>query len=275
MRSSSPVTSQLLSPPLRAALGDALWAAARDPRSPAPLFELARRVNLYWHLGRGQRGLAHELNNPLAVLLVCVATPSADATRAEGSSEEDAIDVRRQMLGACDSLEGLLRLAGEAADLGRGVASILDLDECVRGALTMANHALRYRMEVRFDRGAAPHVRARPEVLWQVLLNVLLNAASAQREWGILEVRTFAEGGRCGIEIADGGPGFSTDDLAGPLVPLRCGWPDTDGLGLGLFVSDVLLRGEGGSLERANRPRGGAKITISLPDGAGRGLSDL
>lgn len=254
---------------LREALAEALRSSAAEPRTPTALFGLARRVNLHWHLGRGLPGLTHELRGPLSVLMSNLELLTTEASQSGDHRPSFDADQCREMTGASESIEGYLRAVTDAADVDPVAATVLDLDECVRAALLVAHNALKYRVEVRFEAGAAPHVLARPHVVSQTLLNVLLNAANATTRWGPLTVRTFADGGRGAVEVSDTGCGFSAEDLAASPTPLRCGWPDADGLGIGLFIADVLARGEGGSLRRANRAEGGAVVTLFLPDGIG------
>ena len=63
--------------------------------------------------------------------------------------------------------------------------------------------------------------------------------------------------------IADDGPGFPAEKLKAPIEGLSTTKPN--GTGLGLYTSECLIRASGGTLERHNRPTGGAQLRILLP----------
>jgi signal transduction histidine kinase len=77
-----------------------------------------------------------------------------------------------------------------------------------------------------------------------------------------VEVSVEARTGALAIAVLDDGPGFPPDLLDRPLSPFVSRKPG--GLGLGLYTAERLARASGGSLRRANRPEGGAVVTLYL-----------
>ena len=75
--------------------------------------------------------------------------------------------------------------------------------------------------------------------------------------------RTEPYSGRLELLIADDGPGFPPEKLEAPIEGLCTTKPN--GTGLGLYTSECLIRASGGTLERHNRPTGGAQLRILLP----------
>ena len=98
--------------------------------------------------------------------------------------------------------------------------------------------------------------------LQQVIGNVLDNALEASPDWVGVDVRR--DGDRLSLVVSDHGPGFA------PEVLERLGRPYTStkdgaGRGLGLFLVTNVVRKLGGTVAAANRPGGGAIVSLSLP----------
>jgi C4-dicarboxylate-specific signal transduction histidine kinase len=70
--------------------------------------------------------------------------------------------------------------------------------------------------------------------------------------------------GSLGVEVRDDGPGFPSELLAAPIAAFRTTKPG--GSGLGLYTTERLVHASGGWLRRANRPDGGAVLSMFLPE---------
>ena len=140
-------------------------------------------------------------------------------------------------------------------DLGRVVS---DLVEVV--ALRFPGVEIRTRPSV-VD---AVHIAGGETVLHRVLHNLVVNACEGDGRTSARHVDLiFAHRSqRLEAQVADDGVGFDESTLAGPI---RCTSSKAGGSGLGLFVSASIVEYFGGTLQRANRPAGGAVVTVSLP----------
>jgi signal transduction histidine kinase len=98
-----------------------------------------------------------------------------------------------------------------------------------------------------------------------VFLNLILNARDAMRTGGALEVRTWQEGSRARVEVADSGTGIAPEHLHRVYDPFFTTKPARQGTGLGLAVTYGIIQEHGGSIEVSNRPGGGAQFRIELP----------
>jgi two-component system sensor histidine kinase RegB len=98
--------------------------------------------------------------------------------------------------------------------------------------------------------------------LKQVIGNIIDNSADFSPEW--IGITLWREEDVLRLEIADSGPGFSPEILASFGRPYRStkGRP---GGGLGLFLLVNVLRKLGGEASAANRPEGGASVSLMLP----------
>jgi two-component system sensor histidine kinase RegB len=205
-------------------------------------------------------GAAHELGTPLATLSVIL----GDWKRMrEFKSNPDLlaeIDEMQTQLKRCKSIvSGILLSAGEARGESAIRTTIRDfLDDLVEDwqdsrpvrAFDYVNR-IEQDLPVAFD-----------EALKQMIDNVLDNALEASPDWVQLEAEV--ENGILVLSVLDRGPGFTPAMLVNYGKPYHStkGRP---GGGLGLFLVVNVARTLGGTVEVANRPEGGARVTLTLP----------
>jgi signal transduction histidine kinase len=189
-------------------------------------------------------GIAHEINNPLEGIANWLALGEAGRVR-EGLDRIRAI--------ARDLLSFARR------DPGDGPAEVKG---CVARALDLARYGQAFRgVEVRDRVPPGLAVAAPPRLLEQVLLNLFLNAGTAMRGSGRVEIDAARDGASVTVVVADHGPGIAAQDLPRLFDPF---FSRTGGTGLGLCVSYGMVRACGGELRAANGAAG-AVFTVELP----------
>ena len=109
-----------------------------------------------------------------------------------------------------------------------------------------------------------------PDEIYQVVLNLVVNALQVTPRGGTITVRSFApRNGRVGFSVADTGPGLSPErqtQIFTPFVSFREG-----GTGLGLAVAQRAVLAHGGTISVHSAPGAGATFTVELPSfGGGR-----
>jgi PAS domain S-box-containing protein len=217
-------------------------------------------------------GVAHELNNPLAVVMgraglleEKIADPAlrADASRIREAAERCGRIVRT-----------FLNMARSKPAERRAV----NLNDLARAAADMLAYACRsHDIQLQLDLDESlPTVDGDPDQIGQVVLNLLINAQqalAAQEGMRRVVVTTGLERPREGrvpqawLRVADNGPGVPEEVREQIFEAFFTTKPEGVGTGLGLAVSRSLARAHGGEL-RLEAGSSGACFRLSLPQGA-------
>ena len=224
-------------------------------------------------LGELVAGVAHELNNPLTVL---VGASDILEQQAPEALKEYAQMIRESTDAARHIVRGLLTFGRQMPLERRHVM----LDELIEKVLSLTAADLRIE-SVKVDRDMAadlPPVWADGNQLQQVLLNLVTNAKQAMAEQPEserrLRVTTRAlSPDRVRISLEDTGPGIPAEVLPkifDPFVTTK----GSAGTGLGLSISYGIIREHGGLIMADSRPGHGATFTIDLPVGSAGGSAD-
>ena len=121
----------------------------------------------------------------------------------------------------------------------------------------------------RVDYGAGmPLIRGNAQQLEQVVINLITNACqSLSDQSGEVRIKTYSsrETGQVGVVVKDAGTGIREADLKYIMDPFFTTKRDRGGTGLGLSVSNNIVKNHGGSLALTSDPHRGTKAIVSLP----------
>jgi DNA-binding response OmpR family regulator/anti-sigma regulatory factor (Ser/Thr protein kinase) len=233
--------------------------------------------------------IAHEINNPLAVIcgnleIIDETVRPLIASTRDGAGDDGgrpaatALALIEQPLR--DALEGADRVRNIVRDLGifsrsddgEGVHS-LDVHEVLDMAIRMASNEVRHRAKLERAFGVIPAIQGHAARLGQVFINLIVNAAQAipdgQRVQGRIEVRTCLSGDdRVAIEIRDNGVGIPPDKLDHIFDPFYTTKPAGSGTGLGLAISKRIIDELGGEIGVESEVGSGTTFRILLRTGA-------
>ena len=198
-------------------------------------------------LGTLSAGVAHEINNPLAVILGF--TEILLDRFPEGTQEHTILkSVERQGLNCKRIVENLMGFARhpsqpeEFSDLNHDLQTVL---------LLVQNTLLTKKIDLELDLAAdLPQVKGGAGELQQVFLNLITNAAAAMPEGGKLTVasRQHASGNLVEAIIADTGTGIPKENADRIFDPFFTTKKVGEGTGLGLFVSYAIVEKLGGHI---------------------------
>jgi two-component system C4-dicarboxylate transport sensor histidine kinase DctB len=215
-------------------------------------------------LGQMAAGISHELNQPLTALHTFADNAVGLLERGDVAEVRENLGLIRQMAARMGRIVGEIKSFTRKPALARrpvGVAGV------VVQALMLVE-ARRRQVEAQIDTRGVPddlQVRADPQRLEQVLVNLLLNALdavadSAQRRVNVTACRVD---GRVRIVVRDSGSGIEAATLPHLFEPFFTTKSVGQGLGLGLAISRMIASELGGSLDARNGD-GGAEFTLEL-----------
>ena len=206
-------------------------------------------------------GAAHEINNPLLGILSHLELELKKAEGEERAEIEQCIDGAKRISA---TLRGLLNYARP----GPLVLSKISLQRLVADTLSFLEHQPMMRGK-KLENNVPPDlpfIRADANQISQVLMNLLLNAAQATREGGVITISasklTFVN--VIEIRVSDTGTGIPADILPHifePFFTTKRG----KGTGLGLSISQAYIRGHNGDIRVDSVPGHGTTLTITLP----------
>jgi signal transduction histidine kinase len=243
-------------------------------------------------------GVAHEINNPLSVVVGNLEFVAGDLRQVGelvaglGKRESPAIAAAIEQIGArLAEIAPSLQDAQQAADRVRVIVRDLRLfsraDEEVRGpvdvrrvldsSLSMARNEIRHRAQVQRDYGEVAPVDGNEARLGQVFLNLIVNAAQALPEGRTAEnrivVSTRSDDGRVIVDISDTGSGIPPEVLPRIFDVFFTTKPIGVGTGLGLAICHRIVSGMGGSITVDSRVGAGTTVRVTLPT-AGPGAGE-
>lgn len=221
-------------------------------------------------IGQLAAGVAHEINNPVAVI-----QGNLDVLRETlGAAAEPAMDeirlIQDQVFRIRLIVTKLLQFARPAEYVG--YLEPVRLDQVVQDSLVLVAHQMKKTsVAVTQEMQATRTVTTNRNELQQVLINLMVNALQAMPEGGTLRLITGdrEENGVSGgfVAVADSGPGIAPQDrerLFDPFFTTKT----SDGTGLGLWVSHDLVQRYGGRIDVDCPPSGGSVFTVWLPNDA-------
>ncbi len=221
-------------------------------------------------IGRLAASVAHEINNPLQLILGQAGLMS-DLMESEDPGKvlylndyRKAIDKIRTQIGRAGTITRRLLGFSRAAD---GSFVDTDVNQAVEETVSLFEHeARRHRIVlVRHYQEGLPTVLNDPAQLQQVVLNVLHNAMDAIGQDGTIEISSRIARDRIIVDFADSGPGLTQEVMDHLYDPFFTTKPKGKGTGLGMYVSRDIMTRIGGELIASNRDSGGAIFSLRLP----------
>lgn len=236
--------------------------------------ELRRRERLAF-LGELAATVAHEVNNPLDGIQNCarILRRSSDDPR----RTEQMLDLMDDGLRRIELIvRRLLTLAREHVIRPVDVA-LHDIVESAVAAVATRLDERRVRLTRRFD-ACDDRASADPQLLEQVFVNLLLNAADSMPHGGelVLSIRRddgrddadgppAARHARLCVTVADSGTGIAPDVRPHIFEPFYTTKTRGKGTGLGLPIAARIVDAHGGSIDVAPREEGGTEFIVCIP----------
>ena len=215
-------------------------------------------------LGRLAAGVAHEINNPLAGILIY-----AELLQRQGDTLGESKEFVDEIIGQTLRCQKIVSRLLEFSRQSLGERTLVDLNGVIGRVLDLILHqSLFHNIEVQQDLyPELPHIVGDQGQLQQVLTNLLINAADAMAGQGSITITTRPAAGADGVilEFSDTGPGIPADILDKIFEPFFTTKPVGQGTGLGLSIVYSVIRRHGGKIDIVSRPGEGTTFRITLP----------
>jgi len=218
-------------------------------------------------LGQFAAGVAHEVNNPAAVISANLQYLAANEADGLSSSGKDAVDESLQSVTRISTIVRQLLDAGRLAAAAESAGSVR-LRPLGDHALSVARARFGKRVLVTNRIPDGLHALGQETVIVQVLVNLIVNAVQAMephRTDGHVIAWAEPVGDRVRITVDDNGTGMPPDVLRRAFEPFFTTKAFGSGSGLGLAVSRGLIVGMGGDLRLESAPGKGTRAVVDLP----------
>ena len=214
-----------------------------------------RRSDRLAALGQLSAGLAHELRNPLGSIKGSADLLARSASRNDATLAKELAEIISAEVDRTNSL--VTRFLDFARPL-EPRRELTDVTKVIDRAIK------RSKAEVIRDYGdsLAP-IPIDPELMEQVFLNLLSNAAEASPPGAPISVRTREVGGQAEVSIIDHGCGIAPGQLESIFNPFVT--TKQSGVGLGLAIVSKIVDGHGGKMSVESEPGKGSTFRVCLP----------
>ncbi len=248
-------------------------------------------------IGQLAAGVAHEINNPIGFISSNLGTLGeycesmltavkdmvihvekigtkdlvADFHQIADNNEFDFIE--EDLPGLIDeSKDGIKRVTTIIQDLkdfsrtDKGEFEYVDIHSVLDKTLNIAHNEIKYKAEVVKEYGNLPDIEVVESQIGQVFLNLLVNAAHAMDQKGVITIKTLSTDERfILIKVMDTGCGIPEKHISSLFDPFFTTKPIGQGTGLGLSLSYGIVRAHHGEIRVESRLGKGTTFTIRLP----------
>ena len=249
------------------------WSAYCDlPDTRSQLLQQEKMASL----GQLMAGVAHEINSPLTAVIGNVAPLWRELERVHAwarlHGEAGLLDAIERMRAILEVVtQGARRTAGIVGDLRSysrsdiGEPTSVDLNEGIEMSLRLLRTRWEGRLRIHKRLEALPPIDGHPGQLNQVFVNLIANACDAIAETGNLWIHTRSDGDQVRVILRDDGCGIDEEDRARIFEAFFTTKALGQGTGLGLTISESIIRAHGGTLDVESASGRGTTFTVTLP----------
>jgi len=228
-------------------------------------------------VGMVAASVAHEINNPLAAMMLNLELIGRDLKRV--NSVDGAERLYKEVECAREAGQRVIQVVRDLKIFSRSRETItrVRVRPVLESTLRMAWNQIRHRARLETEFMDVPPVDGDESRLGQVFLNLIINAAQAMPEGNAernaLRVATrIDEQGRVLVTVTDTGSGIPEQHRAQLFRPFFTTKPEGIGSGLGLSICDRIVRSMGGSIGFDTEIGKGTTFWVALPPTAGKTL---
>ncbi len=245
-------------------IGRLVDAAEELKKSQSQMLQAAKLASL----GELAGGIAHEINNPLQILLGHIALLQ------QGKDIEHRIEIIR------NQVQRISQITRQLVSFSRSVPEELDhelvnVNWAINEIISLVDYQFKNRgidFDLRFSEDIPP-LDSNKNYLQQAFLNLLINAKDAMPEGGKMIISTEQANGKINIRFTDSGSGIKKENLVRIFEPFLTTKEVGKGTGLGLPITRGIVRKFGGDIKVESVEGQGTTFTIALPVNTSGGLT--
>jgi len=216
-------------------------------------------------LGQMAASIAHEINNPLAGVLVYTQLLSKKVA-GDTLKEEEALDYLSKMEAEVSRCSRIIRNLLDFARQKELMLRLVDINQVIEQVLAMVGHQAQLQNieVVKEFSPSLPKVMADFDQLQQVFINLTLNAIQAMPDGGKLTLRSSAVDGEVRIDVQDTGCGIPKENLNKLFTPFFTTKAKGKGVGLGLAVVHGIIERHKGRTKVQSEVGRGTTFSVYL-----------
>jgi len=230
-------------------------------------------------LGRFSSGVAHEIRNPLGIILIGMEFLERKFSKTDVDIKKPIEKIKDATLRADTIVKSLLQFA-RPSELKTEKIKPEDLIDEALSLIKYKSSLHNIKIETHFAKEKL-FIEVDKNQIQQVLINMLINAIEAMPKGGVIKIKTYETTQskysrvkpECVIEITDMGEGISEDNLTMIFEPFFTTKRDKKGIGLGMFMSKMIVINHNGDITVDSKVGKGTEVTIFLPI-ASEGVKD-
>ena len=253
-------------------------------------------------LGQLAAGVAHEINNPIGFVksnlktlgeyvkdLLNINEKSGAVIEAILKKDRDAIgpslaefkkaqkmidlnfikkDITQLIEESRDGAYRVFKIVRDLKDFSRADDAdrqFMNINRALDRTLNLVWNEIKFKAELKKDFGELPEIECLPIQLNQVFMNLLVNAAQAIEDKGIIRIKTYSQKGKVFVEISDNGCGIPAENIDKLFDPFFTTKEPGKGTGLGLSVTYNIIKTHKGEIKVKSCPGEGTTFIIEIP----------
>jgi PAS domain S-box-containing protein len=178
---------------------------------------------------------------------------------------KDIIELIEESSEGTERIKKIVRDLKDFAHPGEDKPKFADINQSIDSTVNVVWNELKYKADVVKDYGDLPQVQCYPQLLNQVFMNLLVNAAHAIEERGEIKIKTRSNNGHVEINISDTGSGIPKENLSKIFDPFFTTKEIGKGTGLGLNVAYNIIKKHQGKIDVKSDVGKGTTFTIRIP----------
>ncbi len=229
-------------------------------------------------LGELAAGIAHEINNPVAIMVEEAGWIEDILQEEEFQDTNNLEEFRRSLSQIRTQGKRCKEITHKLLSFARKTDPALkrvQLNQVIDEVISLSEQRAKFsnvKIISKLD-SALPEIAVSPSEIQQVLLNLINNSVDAmEQSGGSIEIRTSRTDAQIIVEVTDNGPGIPKANLARIFDPFFTTKPVGRGTGLGLSICYGIIKKAGGEITATSQVGAGTTFRICIPLSTGSGI---